>query len=185
MDGERAHVLAEDLDELASTRPTEPCGCCPASTSTCSVPGPATATSYRGAPRRGEQAERLDLAGRGGGRRRVRHVGAGRRAGAGRVVRGGRQTAAHGLGPRSRGSRRSSVAVSERRWSSERCRAPSWASRFRGRETTTLRWKAVISSGRLGGIDPWGVGELPSATTSHLCRSRRLSREPLGTAEAV
>jgi hypothetical protein len=93
VDGERAHVLAEDLDELAAMTPT---------TAVRLLPGfrPVRAGSrHRRWPRhthvatcRGQQAERLDLAGRGGRWRRVRHLGAGWRPGARGVVQENRET---------------------------------------------------------------------------------------------
>ena len=77
VDGEPAHVLAEDLEELASTRPTEAVRLLPGFDQY--LVGPGTADGQRragGAASRGEQAERLAIAGRGGEWRGMRHLGA-------------------------------------------------------------------------------------------------------------
>ena len=70
--GERAYVLAEDLDELASTKPTTAVRLLPGFDQY--VLGPGTDDGHvvaAGAAGRGEQAERLDRAGRRGRRRGV------------------------------------------------------------------------------------------------------------------
>ena len=92
VDGEPAYVLAEDLDELASTTPTTAVRLLAGLRSVRARP------RHRRRPRRadvaacrGQQAERLDLAGRRGRRRRPRHLGAGRRPSARGLVRGSRK----------------------------------------------------------------------------------------------
>ena len=118
VDGERAFVLAEDLDELAATPPTD-------RRATASGLRPVRARAGdRRRPRRacrpqsgGQQAERVDLAGRGRRRRRRRHVGAGRRPGADLVVRRGGEAAAERRSARKwRGSPPFSTASSRLRW---------------------------------------------------------------------
>ncbi len=86
VEGEPAHILAEDVDELVSAKPSRAVRLLPGFDQYVLSRHWRRPHRLGGAAERGQQTEWLDLAGRGCTRCRVRHVGDGRRTPANRMV---------------------------------------------------------------------------------------------------